>query len=249
MPSSPITTSMIADLIAGHDQNRPRSKQRAIGPSQIGGPCPRRLGYQIAGVPEVNQCGLNLAPWIGTAAHEQMAKVLEAHPDWRSEMVVTIPDTEHLSGTGQPIRGTADAYHAPSKTVVDWKFTADSTINNTRLRGEPDLAYSTQVQLYAYGLTRTGVPVNDVAVVFLPRSGNPRQMHVWTAPYDEQIAQAALERLASIRLLAEQGMFAELPTAQYFCESCPWYLPASTRLDEACPGHPRTNHTSGWNSK
>lgn len=240
--TSTVTADMVRTIIADHDANRPRSQQTRIGPSEIGGACPRRIGYQITHTPPVNQRGLQLAPWIGTAAHDAMTAALAGHPDWLAELQISLPGTEDLSGDGHPITGTLDAYHLPSRTIVDWKFVADTTIQKARAEDHPGPGYQTQVQLYALGLAAAGTPVDHVAVAYIPRSGRQHNVHVWTEPANPGIAEAALERLRHIRTITDAGLVATLPTGRQFCESCPWYLPAVTSFDDCCPGHTETRH-------
>lgn len=232
-----VTASMIKNLIAEQDAQRPRSQQAHIGPSGIGVPCSRRIGYQIAGIAPVQRRGLALAPWIGTAAHAAMAEAIAGNPDWISELAVTLPGTTGIGGRPEPISGTLDAYHIPSRTIVDWKFVADTTIAKTRSKGTPDDTYRTQVHLYAYGLSYAGHRVDTVAVAYIPRSGRAENVHVWSEPYEEKLALTALDRLAKIARIAQAGLVGTLPTADHWCESCPWWMPAATNPDDACPGH------------
>ena len=41
----------LRDVVRAHESSRPRSKQRAIGPSEAGTTCSRRLAYRLAGFP------------------------------------------------------------------------------------------------------------------------------------------------------------------------------------------------------
>ena len=94
------------------------------------------------------------------------------------------------------------------------------------------------MHLYALGATAAGIRVDRVAVAMIPRSGNKHQMHVWSEPYIPRIAPDAIKRLDNIATLARGGLLSSLPTADDWCtKSCPFYLPSSTELDRACPGH------------
>ena len=79
-----VTPEMVADLIVADDRDRPRSKQRRVGPSGLGTPCQRKLGYQILDVDRVNASD-PLAAWIGTAGHSSLERILDGHPDWLTE--------------------------------------------------------------------------------------------------------------------------------------------------------------------
>lgn len=243
-----LTIGTVRDLIAAHERARPRSQQTAIGPSEIGGDCDRRLGYQIVGTPQSNPATLPLAAWLGTGAHAAMAEAVTNDDDWIAERKVTIPGSGHVTVDGQPITGTLDAYHKPSRTVVDWKFVADTTITYARRNQQPSPAYRTQVHCYAAGMIADGYPVDHVAVMFIPRSGRAANMHLWSEPYDPLVVVDALDRLNRIRETAQTGDFAQLATAAHFCATCPFMVPLITRLDEGCPGHPHTNPIDGMDT-
>ena len=55
---------MIRHAIAHH----PRSLQKRIGPSEVGTPCDRRIGYKLLGHTE-NERGDAWKPTVGTAVH------------------------------------------------------------------------------------------------------------------------------------------------------------------------------------
>src|SRR5262245_59886330 len=59
--------------------NHPRSQQTASGPSEIGHPCQRRIGYILLGLPEVNaDPAMAWKPTIGTAVHAWLEQALHA---------------------------------------------------------------------------------------------------------------------------------------------------------------------------
>lgn len=111
-----ITAQTVRDLIAAHDAARPRSRQTAVGPSNLSSPCSRKLVYQILGVPKVVGDTVNLAAWVGTSIHAQMERVLDGVDGWETEIPVRLK-----LGGGIELRGSIDAYHRPSGTIVDWK--------------------------------------------------------------------------------------------------------------------------------
>lgn len=111
-----ITADMVRSLIAGEDRERPRSKQRAVGPSDLSSPCSRKLMYQILNVDRVVADEVNLAAWVGTGIHAQMERAVKRHDDWEAEQKVGVEVAK-----GIRLFGTLDAYHKPSHTIVDWK--------------------------------------------------------------------------------------------------------------------------------
>lgn len=222
-----ITEQMVANLIVSDSDSRPRSQQTNIGPSEIGTPCQRKLGYTILGTPKVNFAD-PLPSWIGTEAHAGMARILDNQSEhWCSEIPVEIP--------AYGIRGTADAFHRGTGTVCDWKFTSPAAIKKYRATGPGD-QYRTQVHLYGLALSLAGWQVAMVAIAFIPRSGMTSGIHVWQEPIDFDVADAALRRLEAVGTVASAlgaGALAATPT---YCEWCPYFQPNSTDLTVGCPG-------------
>lgn len=222
-----VTPEMVADLIVADDRDRPRSKQRRVGPSGLGTPCQRKLGYQILDVDRVNTSD-PLAAWIGTAGHSSLERILDGHPDWLTETRVELP--------GYNITGTSDAFHLPSGTVVDWKFAGVAAMKKAKTAGA-DPQYRIQAHLYGYGMAIQGHNVNRVAIVYIPRSGLSSGIHIWSEPYDESVVEQTMRRYEAITTVAEQLGPASLGTAEAFCSWCPWWKPNATDLAVSCPGH------------
>ena len=222
-----VTREMIAQLIIDDDANKPRSQQTSIGPSQMGTPCDRQLGYFALGVPRAASGGDPLPRWVGTEGHAGMERILRDLDEWDTEFKVT------LDGYG--ITGHVDAYHQPTGTVVDFKFVSAGSMRKYKATG-PGQQYRTQAHLYGLGLSLTGRQVSHVAVAFIPRSGLFSEIHVWSEPYDEQVAEAALRRWEAVGTVAGALGLEALDTADAPCDWCNWYVPGSTDLTAGCPG-------------
>lgn len=233
--------NVIKTAITGH----PRSQQKTIGPSELGTPCSRRLGYKLSGVEEVNQRGTPWKPTVGTAVHSWLEEAVilanakdpvreNGHTRWLVEHRVNVGEVN-----GQPVIGSCDLYDQVTRTVLDWKIVGVTSLRRYRSKG-PGQQYRTQAHLYGRGCIRRGLLVDHVAIFFLPQNGELADGYFWTEPYDEQMALDALLRADSAISLINTlgaGAVAVLPTADAFCDYCPWFLPASTELKEACPGH------------
>lgn len=223
----------------------PRSQQERLGPSEIGIPCARRIGYRLAGVEESNTGrGVPWKPTIGTAVHDWLKEVFrrtnrvlgeaEAGPRFLLEWKVIVGQI-----LGDDIDGSCDLYDRVTCTVVDWKIVGAEQLRKYKKEG-PGEQYRTQGHAYGRGWVARGLPVDHVAVMFLPRDRELKEAHYWTEPYDERIALRALSRVEGItKLVRAMGPAAMplLPTAEAWCQFCPYFLPASTELAEACPGH------------
>jgi hypothetical protein len=218
--------------------NHPRSQQRELGPSEVGHQCLRRLAYRLLGTPVLNQSD-GLARDIGTGYHARLAAHLLASnaidDRFIAELDVEIP---HRDGV---IRGTCDAYDASTRTVVDWKVVGTTPLRHYRTHG-PGEQYRVQVHLYGVGVRHLGLPVEHVAVAFIPRcSGQLTDLHLWCEPFDEQVADDALRRLDALECaVAALGaaVLPALPTAPAFCHRCPWFVRDSVDAEGGCPGDP-----------
>ena len=184
----------LSDMIMWNERESPRSRQVAVGPSELGDACDRRLAYRIAGNPTVNS---GSDPWpaiVGTAVHDWLERAINRFQrtsgdnGWLTEMRVYPDDL---------VKGRCDLYNYKTFSVVDWK-TAGADVMRKVQKGQIPEGYKTQVQIYGLGHKRAGREVKDVALVFLPRSGWLSDMFVWRAPYDESVAKAALDRMYRI---------------------------------------------------
>lgn len=247
-----LDTGELTSLIAQAEANTPRSLQEAMGPSEAGEPCTRRLAYKML---HVTPCRERDIPWAaiqGTALHAWMAAVFQAENTklgrerYLIEHRVT-PATPHDIRTmslPSDLSGSCDLFDRDTGTAHDWKLTSPRRLQHYINHG-PGQVYRIQGHLYGRGLTNAGETVRTVSVVFLPRAASLSGLHVWSEPYDPRIAEQALERLASIRdaLFALEpnkhaGRWGLFPTAPETCRFCPWLKPGSRYLATGCPGHP-----------
>lgn len=236
-------------LVAAAITSAPRTVQTRVGPSELGTPCARRLGYRLAGTPPARPPGPAWIPATGTAVHEWLATVMAraehdataagAPPRWHVEQRLAVG----AYGPDQvTVDGSCDLYDAWTGTVIDWKNTSRNQIRERYRPHGPGPQYTAQAHLYARGWALRGLPVAHVAVVWLPRDGELGDAHTWTAPYDETVALAALDRAGHVAtLLAALGPAAALralPTADAHCRWCPWHAPGSPDPAAGCAGHP-----------
>lgn len=236
-------------VLATHIDNHPRSQQVAIGPSEIGVPCDRRIAYKLLGHPERPQPPAWL-PTIGTAVHAWnegafdadnlriMAAALhgEDQERWLVETRVTVG---YVPGLGF-ITGSCDLYDRVTGVVTDWKIVGPTTIKRAKAHG-PSPTYRSQAHLYGKGWVNAGHWVSRVQIVFLPRNAPLDQAYAWSEAYDPAIADAALARLTRIQAaVAAVGdrILPALPIAEAYCSHCPWLVRGSADPTQGCPGHP-----------
>jgi hypothetical protein len=237
---------IIGEAIDDH----PRSQQTAIGPSEVGTACDRRLAYKLAQIPEAARRAPGWRPTVGTAVHAWLEDVFTA---WSINHDGTVDKDRprFLTETRQPVgqilgedlEGTCDVFDTATLTALDWKVPGPSTMKAARIaanRGECwEPQYEVQAQLYALGWELRGYPVQTVAIMCLPAAGELTDAVLWAEPYDRQVADDALARVERLKtVVAGLGAIAPtiLPATEAHCEYCPWYRPGSTNLTEACPG-------------
>ena len=240
--------AMVEKAIVG----QPRNSQRRIGPSEMGTPCDRRIGYRLAGVDTVNERGVAWKPYVGTSVHEAFATIVARHEMQR--FCVVDPDAvttryrveERLSVgevNGVEITGSCDLFDEHTGAVWDWKFTTRNMIREKYRPHGPGEQYRAQAHLYGRGWQRAGKDVRSVGVIFLTRDGEFTDRYVWHEPYDEQVAVDALERASAIALALEalgpEFTLPTLPTADAWCNYCPWFKANAPQIERACPGHPK----------
>ena len=224
--------------------DHPRSQQVEIGPSEIGSPCPRRIAYKLLGAPE-----RDLDAWratVGTAVHAWLetafdadnldgAADLDGYERWYIEETVTVGEV-----LGVPIMGHCDLYDRLTATVIDHKTVGPEQLKKYKRSG-PGEQYRQQAHLYGRGWHLRGLPVDRVAIAFLPRNGVLTDAYWWSEPWDEQVALDALKRLEGIQLavnLLGPATPAAMSTADAYCTFCPFLRTESKDLTQGCPGHP-----------
>ena len=239
-----LVAAELVEVITNAITNHPRSQQVAIGPSEIGDACARRIGYKLLQTP-----GRDLPPnWkatVGTAMHAWLEGVFTADnearaqhlggPRWYLETRLTVG---FVPGMGF-VEGSCDLYDRVTGTVVDWKLVGPSTMR--KYRSGPGERYSTQAHLYGRGWQLKGLPVERVMIVFLARNGELRDAMPWSEPYDPAIAEAGLQRLAGIHTavqLAGPKALDVLPAVDDWCSHCSFYRARETDLSKGCPGVP-----------
>lgn len=231
--------------------NQPRSLQKRIGPSELGVPCDRRIGYHLGGVPKVNDRGVAWKPAVGSALHESFADIIARHEIARfadgDDATTTRHHVEERVSVGMvgdtEITGSCDWFDEHRGALWDFKFATRNRIREVFQPNGPGDQYRAQCHLYGRGFARAGYDVRTVGLIVMTRDGEFSDRWVWSEPYDEQVAIETLERASSIALavdlLGPDFTIPTLPTADAWCNFCPWHKANTTTLSRSCPGHPR----------
>jgi hypothetical protein len=237
----------IGQFIIDSDANSARSQQTAIGPSEVGETCERQLSYKMLDWPESNTNRDPIAAIIGTGFHMWMAEKFEARNvdgRYRIEERVTVREGYTDAAT---LAGSADLFDRLTALNYDWKLVGTSSHDKYR-RGGPGDKYRIQAHLYGLGQENAGQAPKRVVVVFVARY-HELKVHVWSEPYDRQVALDALARLDRIRerLMdldpeANPERWHQIPTPEKpNCRFCAFLKPGSTDLTAGCPGGQSTN--------
>jgi hypothetical protein len=216
----------LSDMILHAEYNSDRTLQVAIGPSEVGEPCDRRLGYRIAGIEPVNETD----PWpavVGSSIHTWLDNAVTRYENYTNMGRYL---TETIVHPDDMVTGHSDLYDAKRRMVIDWKTVSTKNLAKFKEEGPPE-SYVIQVNLYAMGQIRAGRPVDKVCLVALPRAGWLSGMYVWVDDYDPEIAQQALDRmyriggkLLALDVIANPHRWAQVEaTPSRLCGWCPFY--------------------------
>lgn len=201
------------------DNNRARSKQTAIGVSQLGG-CRRQVWHKLQGDEGTNPT-LRLASIMGTAIH---AAIEQAFAD--SDALI-----EHRIEAADGLPPATIDYFKDGE-VVDWKTIKLSGVDYFITKQK-----RWQVQTYGYLMAKAGFDVHTVTLVGIPRDGTENDIIVHSEPYDENIALAAFEWLREIEGMTEPPAPEREP--QSFCKSyCEFFGTLCSGMSKDLSGAP-----------
>lgn len=232
---------LVDDVVAAAIKDSARSRQREIGPSQIGCPCPRWLAHFFAGTQPVGIQAPKWAAAIGTAVHDHFGAWCHDY-NARHDVNRFLTDLRVHVGDlypGRPISGTLDALDVWTGTIIDLKVPGPSQMQAYR-PGQPESpVYDVQVDLYGNGCINAGFPVASVGILRLPRTGQLSGATWRARRHDPDRGRQALLRAGAIAKAVDvlgTDAIPLQPTAEYFCANCDYYLPGATDLTTACPG-------------
>jgi hypothetical protein len=225
----------------------PRNRQTAIGPSEVGHPCNRRLAYRAV---ETKRLWADSDPWasiVGVAVHAWLASAFAAENLMLDEPRWLVEQRVHAT-PGLP--GSCDLYDLHTDTVIDHKVVGTATMASAKAKG-PSTQYRVQANLYGLGWERLGRQPKEVAIAYWPRTGFLSGLYLHREPYDRELAAAALQRYANVSAAAlackvdEDPMNARLIPSEPSdeCRYCPYK--SSTPDDGGCPDAPRKQQATG----
>ena len=211
---------LLLQVLRDKDAGRARSKQTQVGPSELGG-CRRKVWYRLNGRDATNDNELKLAAIMGTAIHAEIEKAISALDPKGEKYLV---ETEVEFGD---MKAHIDLYIPETGDVIDWK-----TVKVKNLSYFPSLQQRWQVQVYGYLLDKSGKGTpRTVNLVAIARDGDERDIKVHSEPYDESLAQDALNWLSAIK---ESAIAPEPERDQNYCKFYCKYFDESGKI--GCTG-------------
>ena len=195
--------------VRDHDAARPRSLQRAVGWSEVGG-CRAAIGFRLDGAFTTDDTD-SWAAQRGTALHEYLGPVLDG-PGVRIEVETTY----------RGIPGHADIVEPDA--VIDIKTT--SLANSKLWAGDRSLLYPKRVQAHGYaaGLVDAGeLPeACTVRLLVVPVDGTFADWWAYEEPFNRSLADEGADRLEDVRarMAAGEALPKDKPYAwcQGYCE-------------------------------
>lgn len=211
---------VVLNAVRKRDGGRDRAQQTALGPSSVGA-CPRQAWLRMHGAQVVNPNVQVLPAVMGTAIHDALEKSLRESDEWDDFVL-------EQAVTYDGVTGHVDFYSPTLKEAWDWK-----TITKKKAYYFPTAEQVQQVQMYALMLNESGMPVERVGLLGIPRDGTEDDVVEWSAPFDEDVARAGFDALAEIVAAVEPPEPARDPVS--FCSRyCPFFG------EGGCPGKART---------
>lgn len=211
--------------------NTPRHLQLAVGPSEVGHPCARRLALGLMQAPKVNKSSDPLPSIFGTAMHTWLE---DAARQWNDHIGYErfIPERRVRARDG--LEGSCDLYDVDTKSVLDWKCPGTTAMRDVKKNGVSQ-QYRVQRQTYGRGYANLGYDVQHVGNVFLPRAGQLAGAYLDREPYDPTVTEDLFKRLDDTTVLIHDldvehhpEHFALFPTTADHCEWCPYWSPNPT---------------------
>lgn len=203
-----------AELLLKADWERPRSRQRALGFSDLGS-CRRQAGYKLHGYPPEKPSG-SVQAVIGTAVHDAVTRMLREMRDRGLIPAESVIDEEVSFGG---IIGHPDIY--VNGILRDTKTIGyDAQLANYQLNGPPR-RHIWQVMTYAAALIIRDMPVEEVQLDYVVRdSGNT---WLWAGPFDYQAVREAMLWLDLIRQTPLEWLARDYAPDSAQCQHCPFF--------------------------
>lgn len=169
-----------AELLA-YETARPRSLQVETGASGMFG-CRAQTLLRLSGVPQSDP-RLGWQALVGTAIHAVAEKAAAL-------------STDVLTESRFQYRGvwcTIDRFDIAGHKITDLKTKDDDVAIAKVQKYGPTKSQIAQVQIGAAALIAAGYEVDTVELLFVPRAGDLESAYLWSAPFDQALADEAAD--------------------------------------------------------
>jgi CRISPR/Cas system-associated exonuclease Cas4 (RecB family) len=201
-----------SELLLEWDRRKPRSQQKELGMSELGG-CRRRAGYRLAGTEPSNPAG-SVQAAMGSAIHQVIAEILE---ELGIDGVSHEREVRFAGLIGHYDRTEGDV-------VIDVKTTSSRWLEHIKLHG-PEQSHLWQVSLYAAALKFEGNDVKRVRIDYLARDSG--EEFIWPsergARFNPQHVRDALEWLKVVYDSELAMLPRDYEPDGSFCGHCPFF--------------------------
>lgn len=203
-----------AELLLKADWERPRSQQKGLGMSDLGG-CRKHAGYKLHGQPPEKPSG-SVQAVIGTAVHDTADVALRMMRDAGIIPADSVINEEVKFGG---LLGHPDLY--VDGILRDIKTIGyDAQLTSYQMNGPPK-RHMWQVMTYAAALILTDRPVRTVQIDYLVRdSGNS---WLWEGPFDYGIVREAMLWLQIVRETPLEWLARDYAPDSVQCKHCPFF--------------------------
>jgi len=179
--------------LKAHEEERPRSKQLTLGPSELGG-CREYIRNVMMETPRQVPDEWPTAAVVGTLVGEHVEKVAEKHMGAMTEVpVVTVLPN------GLTVAGHADIVLFERNMVMDVK--SKDKFDGVKREG-PSLENCVQISVYALGLVQEGILEEGCTahLIYVDRSGETQILHEEILDWDQQqqYIEVAMNRLQDV---------------------------------------------------
>lgn len=208
-----------------------RDKQYKVGASQISNPCTKHLAMDLAGIKQPPS-KYWLGAVIGTAVHNALEAAIAKSdaPELEGAVVEQKITLGEIPGYGV-ISSKPDLVLPKLNHLVDWKTSTraktkkiQAWVDGTKQDASTTYTmqkYIGQTQLYAWGVTQSGLQIDNISLVFINRDGTSESdVLEYTFGYDESIALALWDRLVVLWEELQGGAHPESYSGHPECFNC-----------------------------
>lgn len=187
-----LSEELLAALVV-HENQRPRSLQMKLGPSELGG-CREFVRNVMVGAPVQGNSEWPTAAVVGTLLGEHLEAVARDSLGALTQLPVTT-----MLPNGLVVSGTADMVFPERNLLADVKSKVG--LSDVRKEG-PSLENCVQVSIYVLGLVQMGVLTEgaSASLLYVDRGGTEQVLYEVTLEWDriEYFIQVVVDRIADV---------------------------------------------------